>query len=73
MDLKMLDYQLDKKTCGFLEEMAQSLFEYLGRPEFEYGLENLNYLGEYLGNLVQSDILNMIEETKEEKRYKVKN
>jgi hypothetical protein len=38
--------------CGFLEEMAQSLFEYLGRPEFEYGLENLNYLGEYLGNLV---------------------
>ena len=69
----MLDYQVSKKMCGFLEEMAQSLFQYLGRPEFEYGLESLNYLGEFLSNLVYCDIKNMLEEIKEEKREKATN
>ena len=49
------------------------MFQYLGRPEFEYGLESLNYLGEFLSNLVHCDIKNIIEEIKEEKRSKALN
>ena len=58
---------ISREIYPFLDKIATRIFEYLARPEINLGLENLGYVGEFLVEMIQKDLMKKIEQIKEKK------
>lgn len=58
---------ISREIYPFLDTIATRIFEYLARPEINLGLENLGYVGEFLVEMIQKDLMKKIEQIKEKK------
>ena len=58
---------ISREIYPFLDTIATKIFEYLARPEINLGLENLGYVGEFLVEMIQKDLMKKIEQIKEKK------
>ena len=58
---------ISREIYPFLDTIATKICEYLARPEINLGLENLGYVGEFLVEMIQKDLMKKIEQIKEKK------